>query len=196
MSNADMDPRNWPGSHVELRAIGALIPYARNSRIHSKAQVAQISRSIEQWGFTTPVLIDEAGGIIAGHGRVLAAQKLKITELPCIIARGWSDAKKRAYVIADNKLALNADWDDDMLREELEAIARGDGDDGEPEVSVDMLGFTDKELRLLASELAADEPADYPPQFQILIECVDEAEQLRLLERLGEEGVVCRALVA
>lgn len=108
-----------PADKVEKWAIDKLIPYARNSRTHSDEQVAQIAASIKEWGWTTPVLVDEQGGIIAGHGRTLAAQKLNIKEVPVMVATGWSDAKKRAYIIADNKLALNAGWDEQMLALEL-----------------------------------------------------------------------------
>lgn len=107
---------------VKYKAVEDLIPYARNSRTHSDEQVAQIAASIKEWGWTTPILIDEAGGIIAGHGRLLAARKLKMEEVPTIEAAGWSDAQKRAYVIADNKLALNAGWDVDALKLELQEI--------------------------------------------------------------------------
>ena len=96
-----------------------LIPYARNSRTHSDEQVAQIAASIKEFGFTNPILIDETGGIIAGHGRVLAAQKLKLKEVPAIELSHLSETQKRAYVIADNKLALNAGWDDELLRIEF-----------------------------------------------------------------------------
>jgi ParB-like chromosome segregation protein Spo0J len=98
----------WPADRVERRSINALIPYARNARTHSDAQVAQIAASMKEWGWTNPVLIDEEGGIIAGHGRVLAARKLGLTEAPVMVAEGWTEAQKRAYVIADNQLALNA----------------------------------------------------------------------------------------
>jgi hypothetical protein len=108
-----------PADKVEKWAIDKLIPYARNSRTHSDEQIAQIAASIKEWGWTTPVLVDEEGGIIAGHGRTLAAQKLNIKEVPVMVATGWSDAKKRAYIIADNKLALNAGWDEQMLALEL-----------------------------------------------------------------------------
>lgn len=112
----------WPADKVERRKIADLIPYARNSRTHSETQVAQIAASIKEWGWTTPVLIDPEGGLIAGHGRVMAAQKLGIDTVPCMVAEGWTDAQKRAYVIADNKLALNADWDDEMLRVEFDEL--------------------------------------------------------------------------
>ena len=110
---------DWPADKVERRKVSDLVPYARNSRTHSPEQVAQIAASIREWGWTMPILIDETGGIIAGHGRVMAAQKLGIEDVPCMTATGWSEAKRRAYVIADNKLALNAGWDDEMLRVEF-----------------------------------------------------------------------------
>ena len=92
--------------NVKYKLTDELIPYARNSRTHSDDQVAQIAASIKEWGWTTPILVDETGGIIAGHGRLLAARKLKMEQVPTIEAAGWTDAQKRAYVIADNKLCL------------------------------------------------------------------------------------------
>lgn len=109
----------WPAFNVERKETTKLVPYARNSRTHSDEQVAQIAASIKEWGFTTPILIDENNGIIAGHGRLMAAQRLGITEVPCIVATDWTEAQKRAYVIADNKLALNAGWDNEMLAVEF-----------------------------------------------------------------------------
>lgn len=118
----------WPADKVEKRSIVGLIPYARNSRVHSDAQISQIAASIREWGWTVPVLIEPNGGIIAGHGRVMAAKLLGISEIPCMIADGWTDAQKRAYVIADNKLTLNADWDEDALRVEMAGLAELDFD--------------------------------------------------------------------
>lgn len=103
----------------KIEKVANLVPYARNSRTHSAEQVAQIAASIREFGFTNPVLIDERNGIIAGHGRVLAAQKLGLDEVPAIQLSGLTDYQKKAYVIADNKLALNAGWDDEMLRVEF-----------------------------------------------------------------------------
>ena len=123
-----------PADKVEQWDINKLVPYARNARTHTDEQVAQIAASIKEWGFTTAVLVDEDGGIIAGHGRTLAAQRLKMTTVPVMVAAGWSDAKKRAYVIADNKLALNAGWDFDNLRLELSEI-------GEMNFDLVLLGF-------------------------------------------------------
>jgi DNA modification methylase len=104
---------------LEIVKIDALIPYARNSRTHSDAQVAQIAASIKEFGFTNPVLIDVGGGIIAGHGRVLAARKLNMSEVPCIRLEHLTEAQRRAYVIADNRLALNSGWDTEMLKVEF-----------------------------------------------------------------------------
>jgi hypothetical protein len=111
--------KRWPADKIERRAIDKLIPYANNARTHSEAQVAQIAASMREWGWTNPVLVDEDDTIIAGHGRVLAARQLGIDEVPVMVAGGWSDAQKKAYVLADNKLALNGGWDDELLKIEL-----------------------------------------------------------------------------
>ena len=100
-----------------------LIPYARNSRTHSADQINKIAASIQEFGFLNPIIIDGDNGIIAGHGRVLAAQKLGMGELPVIEAKHLTEAQKRAYVIADNRLALDAGWDDEMLRVEFDELA-------------------------------------------------------------------------
>lgn len=140
---------NNPADKVEKRNIEALIPYARNSRTHSDEQVAQIAASIKEWGWTTPVLIDETGGIIAGHGRILAARQLGMAEVPVMVATDWTDAQKRAYVIADNKLALNAGWDNDLLAVEFGELA-------ELGYDLELTGFS-------AEEIAALTPEEIPP---------------------------------
>jgi hypothetical protein len=109
----------WPADSVERRHLAALVPYARNARTHSDEQIGQIAASIREWGFTVPVLVDEGGTIIAGHGRVLAASRLGLGEVPVMVARGWSEAQKRAYTIADNKLTENGGWDDALLKIEV-----------------------------------------------------------------------------
>jgi DNA modification methylase len=136
---------NWPADNVERRAVADLVPYARNARTHSDEQVAQIAASIREWGWTTPVLVDEEGGIIAGHGRVLAARRLGITEIPVMVAAGWTEAQRRAYVLADNKLALNAGWDNDLLKVELSELKGLDFDLG-------LTGFSETELALLTAD--------------------------------------------
>jgi DNA modification methylase len=130
---------------IEHLALDALVPYARNSRTHSPEQVAQIAGSIKEFGFTNPVLIDADGGIIAGHGRVMAARKLGLSEVPCIRLGYLTETQKRAYVIADNKLALNAGWDEEMLRLEL-------GDLREADVDLSLVGFTEEEIGVLLAE--------------------------------------------
>jgi len=117
-----MAGRQDPADRAERRKVSDLVPYARNSRTHSDEQVAQIAASIKEWGFTNPVLIEPDGGIIAGHGRVMAAQRLGLADVPCVIAEGWTEAQKRAYVIADNKLAINSAWDVETLKIEMQEI--------------------------------------------------------------------------
>src|SRR5262245_41180831 len=107
---------------IELWPIDRLIPYARNPRTHSDAQVAQIAGSIAEFGFNNPILVDTKAGIIAGHGRLLAARKLQLPEVPVIVLDHLTESQKRAYIIADNQLALNAGWDDDLLRVEVAAL--------------------------------------------------------------------------
>lgn len=119
-----------------------LIPYARNSRTHSDEQVTQIASSIKEFGFTNPVLIDADGGIIAGHGRVMAAKKLKMESVPVVVLSHLTEAQRRAYVIADNKLALNAGWDDEMLRVEFQELQ----DLG---FNVELTGFSMDEINAL-----------------------------------------------
>lgn len=130
---------------VEYRTIEKLIPYARNARTHSDAQVAQIAASIKEFGFTNPILVDGENGIIAGHGRLAASRKLGLKEVPCIELSGLSDAQKRAYVLADNQLAANAGWDMDLLKVEI-------GDLNTEGFNLDLIGFDDKMLAGLLEE--------------------------------------------
>lgn len=125
-------------SKIERIAVEALLPYAKNSRTHSDEQVAQIAASIKEFGFNNPILIDKENTVIAGHGRLLAARRLGIKEIPCIQLSHLSENQRRAYIIADNKLALNAGWDDEMLKIELHEL---DGN-----IDSSLLGFTVPEL--------------------------------------------------
>jgi len=134
---------------VEYRNIKELIPYCNNSRTHSDEQVLQIASSIKEFGFTNPVLIDGQGGIIAGHGRIMAAQKLKMEEVPTITLSDLSEAQKKAYIIADNKLALNSGWDDELLKIELEQLKELDFDLG-------LIGFSDDDIEQLFEEVNFD----------------------------------------
>ena len=101
---------------IVYKKVNELIPYINNSRTHSEEQVNQIVASINEFGFTNPLLIDEKDSIIAGHGRLLASKKLGMEEVPCIVLKGLTEAQKKAYIIADNKMALNAGWDDELLK--------------------------------------------------------------------------------
>lgn len=152
-----------PAENIEIWDISRLIPYARNSRTHSDAQISQLAASIKEWGWTVPILIDETGMIIAGHGRLAAAQKLNYKQVPVVIASNWSEEKKRAYVIADNKLALNAGWDTELLALEIQELKATD-------FNLSILGFTDEELNNLipinVTEGLTDEDAvpEPPPE--------------------------------
>jgi ParB family chromosome partitioning protein len=130
---------NFPTMKIETLPTEKLIPYARNTRTHSDEQVAQIAASIREFGFTNPILIDGQDGIIAGHGRVMAARKLGLNEVPCIRLGHLTDAQRRAYIIADNKLALNAGWDEELLAVELADLREMDFDLG-------LTGFSETEL--------------------------------------------------
>lgn len=134
---------------IEQLKTDDLLSYARNSRTHSEAQVDQIAASIKEFGFTNPVLIDAEGQIIAGHGRVMAARKLKLSEVPCIRLAHLTETQKKAYVIADNKLALNAGWDDELLALEIEDLK-------EENFDLSLLGFTQDELDDIADKIAEE----------------------------------------
>lgn len=136
---------------IEYLPIGDLLPYARNARTHSETQIAKLASSIREFGFNNPILLDSANGIIAGHGRLLAAQKLGLTEVPCVRLEHLTDNQKRAYILADNRLALDAGWDQNMLALELQDLKSAGFD-------VDLTGFDGKELNdLLTRDPAAGE---------------------------------------
>ncbi len=135
----------WLASKVEHWPIDKLIPYARNPRTHSEEQVARIAASIVEFGWTSPILVDKHAGVIAGHARVLAARKLGLTEVPVIVLDHLSEAQRRALVIADNQLALNAGWDEELLRGLLSELR-------EEEFNLDVLGFSDQEMEALLAE--------------------------------------------
>lgn len=159
-------PQEWPAAQIEPRFVRELIPYARNAKRHTKAQVRQILASIREWGWTMPVLVDERGNIIAGHGRVLAAELGEIESVPTMVARGWSDAQRRAYVIADNKLT-EAAWDLETLGLEL-------GELGKLGFDLDLTGFEEKERQSLLfpelePKLQAADAAELPALEKIVV---------------------------
>jgi DNA modification methylase len=148
--------QHWPADHVERWSLERLVPFARNARTHSATQIDQIVASMREWGWTNPVLVDERGTIIAGHGRVEAARKLGLNEAPVMVARDWSEPKKRAYIIADNKLALNGGWDDALLAAELTDLQ-------DLAFNLDLIGFDAAELgKLLGSGDAVDDEDHVP----------------------------------
>ena len=131
---------------IEYWPLDRLIPYARNARTHSPGQVAEIAGSIRAFGFSNPILVGEGADIIAGHGRLAAARKLGLTEAPVVVLRGLSDAQRRQLVLADNRIALNAGWDAEMLSLELADLSAIGTD-------LSMLGFTTKELSAALSRV-------------------------------------------
>lgn len=137
---------------IELWPVDRLQPYAKNARTHSDEQVDQIAASIREFGFTNPILVDSADGIIAGHGRLMASKRLGLSQVPVIVLDHLTDQQRRAYILADNKLALNAGWDNDLLAQELQEL----GADG---FDLDLIGFNEDEL----VDLLADNDNDGPP---------------------------------
>lgn len=153
---------DWPADSVEKWPIEKLIPYAKNARTHSPEQVAQIAAAIKEWGWTNPVLVDEDGGVIAGHGRLLAARQLGVKDVPVMVARGWSEAQRRAYVLADNKLAENAGWDKELLRLEVADLTAMGFD-------LPLMGFSDTELQAMSASANAGltDPDEVPDEPQV-----------------------------
>ena len=174
-----MPAPKWPADKVERRKVSELIPYARNARTHSDAQVRQIAASIEEWGWTNPILIDEKSTIIAGHGRVMAADKLGLKDVPVMVASGWSEAQKKAYVLADNQLALNAGWDTEMLSLELKDL--------EGEFDLDLIGVGEDFLAglLIDGTEGLTDPDEVPE--------APEEPQAKLgdVYKLGKHRLVC-----
>ena len=170
-------------STAVLWPVEKLIPYANNPRTHSEAQVAQIAKSIEEFGFTNPILVDTKAGILAGHGRLRAAQKLRLTKVPVLVLDHLTETQKRAYILADNKLAENAGWNEELLAAELEALKLDEYD-------LALTGFSEKELEEL---LGTGAPMVVPePQ----IERADELQQKWKTERgqlwlIGEHRLLC-----
>jgi len=141
---------------IEYKKPNDLIPYVNNSRTHSESQITQVASSIKEFGFTNPILIDGENGIIAGHGRLLAALKLDISEVPTITLHGLTDAQRKAYVIADNQLALNSGWDLDILKIEMDRLS-------ELDFNLDILGFDDEFLSYMDENSNLDNLGDENP---------------------------------
>jgi DNA modification methylase len=171
----------------EMRNVDDLIPYARNARTHSSEQVARIAGSIKEFGFMNPVIISQDGGILAGHGRVLAAKKLNLEKVPCVVETHLTEAQRRAYILADNKLALDAGWDNDMLRVELQELKDLDFDLG-------LTGFDDLEITNIFGESSESESKERAPLPTSNPEGFDKFERvIRKGEvwHLGDHRLIC-----
>lgn len=166
---------------IEVWAVETLIPYDKNPRTHSAEQISQIAASIAQFGFLNPILVDTAAGIIAGHGRLQAAKQLGLAQVPVVVLDHLTETQKRAYVIADNKLALNAGWDNDLLRDEMNALAEEDFD-------LDLLGFDGAELDeiMFSDEEEASDEDDAVPETPV--EAISKTGDLW---KLGDHYVLC-----
>ena len=181
----------WPADKVERRSVASLVPYARNPRTHSPEQVDQIAASIREWSWTVPVLVDEEGGLIAGHGRVMAAKLLGLEEILAMVAAGWTEAQKRAYVIADNKLTLNGGWDDELLKVELGDLKALDFD-------LALMGFSLEELSDAPPQgeggIETPGAGSYKEQFGVIVVCSSETDQAEIYERLKGEGLTVKVV--
>jgi ParB-like chromosome segregation protein Spo0J len=167
---------------------------AANARVHPDKQILELRSSLREYGQVWPILVREDDEIIAGHGRRVAAKLEGFTEIKVLVARGWTEQQCRAFALLDNRIPLNADWDAAKLAKELASLR----DDG---VKLLDIGFSKGDLaRLLpTAEAAARREAamqSFQPVYQVLIECADEHEQLRVLTKLQEDGINCRALIA
>jgi ParB-like chromosome segregation protein Spo0J len=161
--------KKWPGSKIEAAKVADLVPYARNARIHTPVHVDQIAASIREWGFTQPVLIDEENTILAGHGRVLAAQKLELEVVPVIVARGWTEAQKRAYVLADNRLTELSTWDMEMVHNELMGLIEDGFDLSLTGFTEDAIGGEVSTLEELQDMIGEGDDEDFWPKIIIRV---------------------------
>ena len=162
--------------------VNKLVPYANNARKHSAEQVNKIRASLREFGFINPVIIDKDFGIIAGHGRVMAAQSEGITEVPCVLVDHLTEAQKKAYIIADNKLALDADWDEELLRLEIESLKEMDFD-------VSFTGFDDIELdEMFDASLDEVQEDNFDIDAELEKPCIAETSDVWTL---GRHKVIC-----
>jgi hypothetical protein len=178
MSSTEWAPpgttRPWPADRVERWPIARLIPYANNPRLHSEADLDKIAAAILKWGWTMPVLTDEQGLVLAGHGRIGAAAKLGLSSVPVIVAHGWSEDEKRSYRLADNQLAARASWDPDQLRDELRMLEFNGFDLG-------LVGFEPDRLQEILAGLGSGSLADPDNVPEIPAQSVTEPGDIWLL---------------
>lgn len=168
--------------HIKTSKVDDLIPYVNNSRTHSDEQVAQVAASIKEFGFTSPILVDGNNGVIAGHGRLMAARKIGIDEVPTIELSHLTETQKKAYIIADNKLALNAGWDEELLHVEMEHLDI-DGFD------MSIVGFSDSDMAsIMESPIDIEEVDHFNESINISISCEDLSELALMQDILGITG--------
>tara|TARA_R110000822_G_scaffold144974_3_gene283768 strand:+ start:831 stop:1421 length:591 start_codon:yes stop_codon:yes gene_type:complete len=184
---------------IQYIATDNLIPYINNSRTHSEAQIKQIAASIREFGFTNPILIDEKGSVIAGHGRLVAAELLNLDEVPTITLEGLTEAQRKAYVIADNKLALNSGWDDELLKVEIETLKN-------LEFDLDILGWSvlpdflgEIDYSILDDDSHDEELDGYSDEvkkaIQIEFDAFDYEEAKELISQLRKDGAYIGGII-
>ena len=161
--------------------IDRLVPYARNARTHSKEQILQLRASLREFGFVNPVIVDKELNVIAGHGRILAAKEEGITEIPCVFAEHLTEAQKRAYILADNRLAMNAGWDAEMLAVELSDLQGSDFD-------ISLLGFDDAELNKFLGGMEDVKDDDFDVEAELKKPAITKSGDLWIL---GNHRLVC-----
>ena len=174
-------------NRIEVWPVERLVPYAKNARTHSDEQVAQIAASVAEFGFNNPVLVDTSAGIIAGHGRVLAARKLGMDQVPVVVLDHLSETQKRAFIIADNRISENARWDDAILRGEV-------GELKDAELDLALLGFSENELTALLAEVAAETPVsgeEEAPEEEIPEVPVEPVTRPGDIWLIGDHRVIC-----
>lgn len=176
---------------IEIWDVEKLKPYENNARTHSEKQIGEIARSIETFGFNNPVLVDSKEGIIAGHGRLMAAKRLGIKEVPVIVLDHLTEKQKKAFIIADNKITANAGWDNDILAIEIENLKLEDFD-------LDVLGFSPEEMKDLFPEVKMEDiDGGYvtpEEQYIVSIECGHEKEMQQIYDEMTARGFKCRLI--
>ena len=177
---------DMPDLKIKNLEISSLKPWANNARTHSKKQIKQIANSIKEFGFTNPVLIDDENNILAGHGRVAAAKTLNMQAVPCVYLSHMTPVQKRAYVLADNKLALNAGWDDELLAEELEALHAIDID-----FDLELTGFSIAEADLIIESLSPEDGSDPDDDLIPIIDNTLPEVRLGDIWELGPHRLIC-----
>lgn len=176
---------------IEQLSVDALIPYSNNARTHSDDQVTQIASSIKEFGFNNPILVDKTNGVIAGHGRLMAAKKLGMDTVPCIKLEHLTDAQRKAFILADNKIALNSGWDYELLKVEVENLSDED-------FRLELLGFDVNELNTILGieeEIKDDkEISDDGNRNLLLVEFDNEIELENLFNEMQERGFNCKIM--